>query len=296
MYIQKLNKYNNKLCNFSGGAESSKREPTPFDNNSEWVEIKIDNKINDDKFTIYKKKCSDDKDKPILFAMAGFSHKSFYQSSQVILDKISVLDKKYREVYFINLSSIKDLQTSRVREQNTDLEKRNNLDKRSIEYQETKNKPELNLTREIAEQINRIIVEELQLDNVHLLGKSSGGGVVINLINLDKRYTGLFVSVPMWPYNVTQLTDETLKRVKFRFGWNIDDEYNIFDWKDEKLKYSYQEKANYDQIMANFTKEKKDFKIDYMSIMFHPDSEIPPDRKDHGHEIHHKLIDFFTLL
>ena len=98
----------------------------------------------------------------------------------------------------------------------------------------------------------------------------------------------------MWPYNITQLSQDTLNRVKFRFAWNINDEYVNFDWRDDEIiKFSYHEKAVYDQNMANFIKENKD--IDYMSIMFHPDLLIT--RTDYpGHEIHHKLIDFFTLM
>jgi len=293
MYSYLLNKYNLKLSNLIGGSNSSS---DPNEILSDWEKIEktgsIDSK--DYTFTIYHKSFNAE-EKPILFAMAGFSSKSCAQSAQVIKDRIETLQIKYKSIYIINLNPVKDLQSERFRRQEDNekiLNSIKDLDKRTEEYQEVKNKPELDLTRSLADIINNFI-GELDLTNVHLLGKSSGGGVVINLVEKNKRYTGLFLSVPMWPYNITKLKDATLKRVKFRFAWNINDEYPRFDWNDEVTQFSYQEKAVYDQNMANFIKENKN--IDYMSIMFHPDLLIT--RVDYpGHEIHHKLIDFITFL
>ena len=49
------------------------------------------------KIHIIKITLNEDKDKPVLFALAGMSHKSFVGTSTVILSKLNLLKEKFKE-------------------------------------------------------------------------------------------------------------------------------------------------------------------------------------------------------
>jgi hypothetical protein len=83
----------------------------------------------------------------------------------------------------------------------------------------------------IAKNIHEIILD-LELDNVHLLGKCNGAWIVTLLLLMDKKYKGLYLAVPGIPYGVESLSDldvEIKNDIKFVFGWVQQDGFK-FKW------------------------------------------------------------------
>lgn len=241
---------------------------------------------------------------PNLVVMAGFSLKSFCNTISIIMDKINDLENVYRSVFVICLENFKKLQGEycNIRDKSniiSEEEFRSNpelaLSKaKSLEYKELRNKKELEVNERLATIIDKII-RKLKLDNVHILGKCAGGLLAINAIFCSDIYTGLFLSVPASPLNVTKLrtlSKDKLKKIKFRFHWNADD-MQEFDWlnishrlesyRDDNSvkKVSRDEKEVYDAEMK-YIKDNIFNELDYKSYIF-------PKRV--GHDVHHEFID-----
>ena len=274
------------------------------------------------KFTIYEYKFNDDRRKPNLVVMSGFSANSVRESGYVILDKLPVLSRKYRAVYIINLSPFKTPQNDACdirdvyiltptekaefdaiksaadkKEFLSRKEFKDRCRQRSKEdprHREMKNADEIQVYKDASVTINELITK-LGIENVHLLGECAGGGLSIYTVNKNPRYTGLFLAVPSSPLNIRDLSDAVLERVKFRFSWNINDEYQ-YDWHKEEMenKNSSDEKNIYDNAMKNIMK-KKPFQIDYVSFMLSQDPlTTEANNRNPAHEIHRKFIDFIV--
>ena len=276
-------------------------------------------------FTIYRHKFNDDRTRPNLVVMSGFSANSVRESGYVIKDKLPVLSKKYSSVYIINLSPFKKPQNDAcdVRDAyilslltqsqkdtfdaiNTAEEKKAFLNRPEFKeicrqkskedpmHREKKNCEEIQVYKDASVTINELL-SKLRLENVHLLGECAGGGLSIYTVNQSSIYTGLFLAVPSSPLNIRVLSDEVLKRVKFRFSWNINDEVQ-YDWHKEEMdnKNSFDEKNIYDAAMKNIMKTKQ-FPIDYVSFMFSQDPlTTKANNRSPAHEIHRKFIDFIV--
>jgi hypothetical protein len=240
---------------------------------------------------------------PNLVVMAGFSTKSFCNTTKVIMQKLDSLKKCYRAVYVICLDNLKKIQgdycdyrDSEIKREPTDEEKRKNPELENIysdSYRSWRNDRELETNQKIANIIDKIL-RNLNLKNVHILGKCAGGLVAINAISKSDIYTGLLLAVPGSPLNVKELENistDKLKKMKFRFQWNQDDDFS-FDWnkmehKFEKLKNSdvilrasRDEKLKYDERIKEIEKNKG-IKLDYKSYLFPVG----------GHEVHQDLFE-----
>jgi len=270
------------------------------------------------KFTIYEHRFNNDKSKPNLVVMSGFSENSVRESGYVILDKLPVLSKKYRAVYIINLSPFKaaqnnacDVRDAYILNQLTPSEKETfeklseqqkkeflkercrEKSKTDPEHRAKKNANEIQMYKDASATINELITK-LELENVHLLGECAGGGLAIYTVNKHPRYTSLFLAVPSSPLNIFDISDAVLQRVKFRFHWNINDEVQ-YDWHKEEIdnKNSFDEKNIYDNTMKH--KMKSGLKIDYVSFMFSQDLKTTiENNRSPAHEIHRKFIDFIV--
>ena len=215
-------------------------------------------------------------DKPVLFALAGISHKSFIGTSAVILNKLDLLSRKFKEIYLVEYESFRKKQDDACNIR--DIYKKTSEDIYKI-Y-----KPELDMNNEIADNLNEIILK-LKLNNVHLLGKCNGAWVVTLLLIKNAIYKGLYLAVPGIPFNVNilkELTEERLKEINFVFGWVKQDGYK-FNWS----RKSFEEKEVYDETINTIQKEKR-IKIKYESIIY--DNEQAEDDKKY-HEIFPEMID-----
>ena len=217
-----------------------------------------------------------DENTPVLFALGGISHKSFVGTSTVILSKLNLLKKKFKEIYLIEYSDFAEMQGDAC-------------NKRDIKAMEGEKddaiyKSELDMNKTIADYLNDII-NELDIRNVHLLGKCNGAWVVSLLLDKNERYKGLYLAVPGIPFNVQNLmliNPERLIKINFVFGWVQQDGFN-FHWG----KKSNEEKDIYDTTITNIQKEK-DIKLKYISKMY--DTGNPEDGKIY-HEIFPSMID-----
>jgi hypothetical protein len=219
-------------------------------------------------------------DKPVLFALAGISHKSFIGTSTVILNKLDLLSQKFKEVYLVEYESFKTKQDEACGRRDM--------------YKKTKDidniyKPELDMNNEIADNLNEIILQ-LGLTNVHLLGKCNGAWIVTLLLIKNAIYKGLYLAVPGIPFNVdilNELTIDRLKEINFVFGWVKQDGYK-FNWG----RKSFEEKEVYDKTMEAI-KNIKGIEIKYKSIMY-DNMQIEDEKK--YHEIFPEMIDDIIYL
>jgi len=231
----------------------------------------IDNKT----LHLIKIKLNSDKDKPILFALGGMSHKSFIGTANIILNKLDLIKTKFRVIYLLEYDSFKETQNSACSQRDIIKKTSKDLDKMY--------KPELDMNLQIADYINKIIIK-LNLNNVHLLGKCNGAWVVSLLLLKSDIYKGLYLAVPGIPFGVdilSNLSIDRLEKINFVFGWLKQDGYK-FDWG-----ISYEEKDRYDRIMKQIEEHNKN-KLKYKSYMY--DNHLDIDLKIY-HELYPEMID-----
>jgi len=258
---------------------------SPLDDNKLFTTIKIPFNCDDKKIHIIKITFKDEKDEynentPVLFALGGISHKSFVGTSTVILSKINLLKTKFKEIYLIEYSDFGEMQNGACSRRN--IIKNNNENYHNI-YQ-----PELDMNNTIADYLNHIIINKLNIKNVHLLGKCNGAWVVSLLLEKDEQYKGLYLAVPGIPFDVQNLNtidNARLSKINFVFGWVQQDAFK-FHW-DRK---SYEEKDIYDDRMKIIQKDDKKIKLKYKSKMYNYDTELGEDSKNY-HEIFPTMLD-----
>jgi len=258
-------------------------------------------------FRIIKKEFNDNKelnvneDLPNFVAWAGFSRKSFCNSTRIIMQKLDSLKKCYKAVYIICLENIKDLQKKSVEPR--DKKKINDYkddsgklkyDLANIEsnykWRAFKNEDEIALNEEVSIIIDKIL-RAMNLRNVHILGKSAGAGIAIHIMNKSDIYTGLFLAVPSSPLNIRllrNLSKEKLETIKFRFAWIVEDIYD-FDWHQEEKKNekSKDEKKYYDAEIEYIRKNIAPVN-NYNSYLYNGNEETKP---SDNHEIHPDFLD-----
>ena len=239
-----------------------------------YIPIKTTYKTSEDKdINLINIELNEDKDKPVLFMLAGASHESFKKSSKILLDKLDVLTNKFKNIYIIQYESFKE-------DQKRACGLRDGLD----ESKDDIYKPELDLNSKIADNVHNIIMS-LGLTDVHLLGKCNGAWITLLLLLKNPIYNALYLAVPGIPSSVEILKriDITrLQRIKFIFGWTQQDGF-VFNW---KIK-SYQEKERYDAIIKRIENDL-DIKLEYTSIMYDNGQGEP---NGNYHEIYTDMID-----
>jgi hypothetical protein len=224
-----------------------------------------------------------DESKPVLFMVGGLSNRSFGNSSKILLDKLDVLTNKFKNIYMIEYASFYD-------DQVTACGLRDSLDKTENDIY----KPELDMNSEIADNVHRII-EDLRLNDVHLLGKCNGAWITILLLLKSSIYTALYLAVPGIPLSIKILEtidEKRLQAIKFIFGWTKQDGFE-FNWQntDTRAKTkSFQEKKRYDEDMEKIAAEKR-IELRYESFMY--DNGGPEEAKE-SHEIHPDMIDYIS--
>jgi hypothetical protein len=276
-YLKYKNKYINSKRNQKGGAPTDmefmgiteikynlSKTTHEFKKELHLVKIVLDEKNND---------------KPVLFVLAGMSHKSFLGTSEIILSKLDELKQKFKEVYLLEYESYKNEQTRACGYRDKLSELR--------EGDEKIYEPEYIMNYEIANNIDKII-QELGLTNVHLLGKCNGAWVVSLLLVRNERYKALFLAVPGIPsINGVPLIKNILSEIKkprideinFVFGWHNKDAFQ-FNWGK-----SSDEKVKYDKVMEEL-KITKNYKSDMLIL----GDDIKEDIKIY-HELYPELID-----
>lgn len=259
---------------------------SPLDDTNLFTTIKIEFNCDDKKIHVIKIIFKDEKNEykynentPVLFALGGMSHKSFVGTSTVILSKLNLLKKKFKEIYLIEYSDFGKMQGDACNERDIKAKEGENDD---AIYQ-----PELDMNNTIANYLNDIIIDKLHITNVHLLGKCNGAWVVSLLLKKNERCEGLYLAVPGIPFNVTNLEEidkVRLLEINFVFGWVQQDALK-FHWG----KKSYEEKDIYDSTMRIIEEDKK-IKLKYKSKMYNYDAELKEDGKNY-HEIFPSMID-----
>ena len=224
--------------------------------------------------------------KPVLVVMAGYSHKSFRGTADILIKNIDVLIKKFNKIYIIEYDSYKEDQTNACSERDKYII--SDEYKKHLDYEKVY-EPEKKLNDIIAGRIHNIISKELGLENVHLLGKCAGAGVLIHTLVKDKKniYNALYLAVPGNPFNIMELrniSEERLKNIKFVFSWTKQDIYS-FHWG----KTSVEEKEIYDENMKKLGKD-----INYKSIIQDLGKDVKDDDKKY-HEINQDLINEIIL-
>jgi len=165
---------------------------------------------------------------------------------------------------------------------------RRNIIKNNNENYHNIYQPELDMNNTIADYLNDIIINELNIKNVHLLGKCNGAWVVSLLLEKHEQYKGLYLAVPGIPFDVQNLNtidNARLSKINFVFGWVQQDAFK-FHW-DRK---SYEEKDIYDDRMKIIQKDDKKIKLKYKSKMYNYDTELGEDSKNY-HEIFPTMLD-----
>jgi hypothetical protein len=345
-YLKKYNKYYTKYKNIKknilGGASNEaqiislplelNKESTndttiirsflaPDLKDTKYKYSKIEYEINDKKVYIIKIVLNEEVDKPVLFALAGMSHKSFLGTSNIIISKLDDLAIKFKEIYLLEYDSFK-------REQMIACQKRDeliqnagmqNFELMSIDDLITKKQdrdghgliefigasafdtmslddklknvffePELELNNKIAKIIN-FIIKDLKLSHIHLLGKCNGAWIATILITNETSpeiYKGLYLAVPGIPGSVEDLKKldvNKLKDINFVFGWIKQDAYN-FKWG----KKSFEEKDRYDKIMQDIIDKNIDIDIKYHSHIYDNNCQAHPNI---FHEIYPDMIE-----
>jgi pimeloyl-ACP methyl ester carboxylesterase len=216
-----------------------------------------------------------DETKPVLFMLAGLSSSSFANSSYILLDKLDVLQRKFKNIYMIQYASFKDDQTKACDLRDT--------------LKDDIYSPELRMNSVIANDVHNII-KSLDLINVHLLGKCNGAWITMLLLTLDPIYKALYLAVPGIPSSVDILKSIDpirLQEIKFIFGWTQQDGY-IYHW---NIK-SNQEKARYDENIGKI-QDEKNITLDYKSFMY---DNGGPENSKNAHEIYPDMIDEISKL
>ena len=187
-------------------------------------------------FNVIEKRIDMASSKPNLVVMAGFSTNSFCGTSEIIMmhSSIEELSKKYRAIYIINYDAkvFKDALNDSFaldEEANKDFHPK---DAHSLDSRLKLKINELRMLDEFGYVIDKILrCPDLNLKNVHLLGKSIGSGLALHTIDKSDIYTALFLAVPanptyMWP--LERLSEERLKSIIIKCGFNKNDERKLY--------------------------------------------------------------------
>ena len=187
-------------------------------------------------FNIIEKQFDMASSKPNLVVMAGFSTSSFCGTSEIIMmpSNIVELSKKYRAIYIINYDE-KVFKDALNKSFTDDKDANKNFHPECPHSLESRLKlkiNELKMLDEFGTVIDKILrCPDLNLKNVHLLGKSIGSGLALHTIIKSDIYRALFLAVPanptyMWP--LERLSDDRLRSITIKCGWNKNDDRDLY--------------------------------------------------------------------
>jgi hypothetical protein len=187
-------------------------------------------------FNIIEKQIDMASSKPNLVVMAGFSTSSFCGTSEIIMmsESMEELSKKYRAIYIINYDE-KVFKGALNKSFDDDKEANKDFqpgDPHSLESRLKLKGHELTMLDEFGTVIDKILrCPDLNLKNVHILGKSIGSGLALHTLIKSDIYTALFLAVPanptyMWPLD--RLSDDRLKSIIIKCGWNKNDDRDLY--------------------------------------------------------------------
>ena len=256
-------------------------EKLPFD---QWNLYKLDQNCTKviDKYGIFRvvEKVID-KDavkKPVLVVMAGFSVNSFCGSCNIIMNNLDKLENKYKAVYVIcyDEKMFKAIQNGafvNIDQRDEGIRSSTDVETRAEAYKE-----EVEMYTELGSIVDKVI-RCMGLKNVHLLGKSAGGGVAMNVVYNSDIYTRLYLAVPAHPTfceSIKKIGDR-LNGMKVIIGWNANDEENLGKIKsNQNIKY-------FRPILEEIQQQHEEFSFDLH--VFEPGNK---------HEINPKLLEFIA--
>jgi pimeloyl-ACP methyl ester carboxylesterase len=206
-----------------------------------------------------------------LVVLPGFSEKSCLATRDVINSLLDdkVIANRYSKVVVINLSPFKELQTKNDQEDNA-----RDVDISNPNYRNEKWASDIAMKQSLAKVIDKIIRAN-GFNNVHLLGKSAGGGLAMNVVLQSDIYTKLYLAVPAHPLFCKSLESlgEQLNSIPIRIGWNSNDDFNLYNI------VSNQQMPHYEVLLADM--KKKYHNLDYVQCHFSPGN---------GHEVNPSLL------
>jgi len=169
-----------------------------------------------------------------LVVLGGFSHSSITKTENIITDPNNFihLNNKYKEILIIYYPI--EFKEEQVKIYNESTVNGDYL-------------PEIDMNKKFGLYINELLLQ-LNLNNVHLLGKCAGGGLAIQtFIQNPKIFSKLILCVPASPNNIQDIKDIIgLDSKQFLFVWNSKDEFQ-FHWGaciSERIKYENSSKEN----------------------------------------------------
>jgi len=202
-------------------------EKLPFD---QWNLYKLDQNCTKviDKYGIFrvveKVLNKDDSEKPVLVVMAGFSVNSFCGSCNIIMNNLDKLENKYKAVYIIcyDEKMFKAIQNGafvNIDQRDEGIRSSTDVETRAEAYKE-----EVEMYTELGSIVDKVI-RCMGLTNVHLLGKSAGGGIAMNVVYNSDIYTRLYLAVPAHPTFCSSIKKigDRLNKMKVIIGFNAND-------------------------------------------------------------------------
>jgi len=187
-------------------------------------------------FNVIEKVFDKNSDKPVLVAMAGYSVSSFCGSSQIIMENLGLLNRKYSAVYVLCYDEEKFKGFSKRAADERDRQRNRShpileSPSESLTYREFVfggDHGEIQMYEELGSIVDKVI-RCLGLKNVHLLGKSAGGGTAMNVVNTNPIYTRLYLAVPAHPTYCKSLEKlgDRLNDMNVIIGWNQNDDRDL---------------------------------------------------------------------
>jgi hypothetical protein len=198
---------------------------------------------------IYSMVLSPDTSLPSHLVITGISPRSMEQTSQVICNRLHVYEKKYHMILIVKFCYNGDTRVKDIQEK---ICKARDENENKTKEREELYRDELQFYDFCAIGINKMIQETFKLKEVEVLGKCAGGCIAIHLVTKSPIYTALYLAVPGSPTNCKKLHElgkSRMRRMRFLFGWAVDDNY-LFPWGNQ----SKNEKEVYDYTMDRFSK------------------------------------------
>ena len=167
-----------------------------------------------------------------LVVIAGFSENSGIATRDVINKELDRIANNYISVYVIILQPFKELQKENDR---IDSERKLTLSIDDPEYRKMQWANDIMMKDQLATIVDKIIRAN-NINNVHLLGKSAGGGLAMNIVSKSDIYKKLYLAVPAHPLFCDSLIrmGDKLNDLPVCIGWNYNDKYNLYNIESNK--------------------------------------------------------------
>ena len=228
---------------------------------SNWILHKTSSDILEEKygvFDIYSKDLNGHDNNLVL--IAGFSEGSGIASRDVLNKELDNIANQYKKVYVIILQPFKELQKQNDK---IDSERKVSIPIDHPEYRKEQWNNDIHMKNELASVVDKIIRAN-NIDNVHLIGKSAGGGLAMNIVSKSNIYKKLYLAVPAHPLFCESLyaLGDRLNDLSVRIAWNYNDEFNLYNI------ISNKQMSYYENILIELKKKYPNF--DYKQALFSP--------------------------